>query len=89
MILQEEKEEQAYTKSEDTGKLAFFCAALAVSLTQAGGPALHIRFFSFPFQDSGCPVLALFARAGRMLPIPWDLPCLAVCIAVTAHITCT
>jgi hypothetical protein len=25
--------------------------------------------FSFPFQNSGCPALALFARAGTMLPI--------------------
>ena len=32
----------------------------------AGGPG----FAGIPFWDCGCPVLALFARAGTMLPIP-------------------
>jgi len=51
MILQEEKEEQAYTKSEDTGKLAFFCAALAVSLTQHTHPTLTSAFTRLAQQD--------------------------------------
>jgi hypothetical protein len=33
--------------------------------------------------------LALFARAGTMLPILWDFPCPADCIAPTARIPCT
>jgi putative transposase len=28
------------------------------------------KLFSFPFRNCGCPVLAFFARAGAMLPIP-------------------
>jgi len=51
MILQEEKEEQAYTKSEDTGKLAFFCAALVVSLTQHTHPTLTSAFTRLAQQD--------------------------------------
>jgi hypothetical protein len=33
-----------------------------------GGPAFR---FAFPFRNCGCPVLALFARAGTMPPILW------------------
>ena len=43
----------------------------------------------FPFRNCGCPALALFARAGTMLTVPWGLSCPAVCIVPTALITCT
>ena len=53
------------------------------SIPRAGRwPSLSHPIFSFPFQDCGCPVLALLARAGTMLPIPWDLPCLVLRIAL-------
>ena len=45
--------------------------------------------FPFPFRNCGCPVLAFFARAGTMLPVPCGLSCPAACIALTARITCT
>jgi hypothetical protein len=45
--------------------------------------------FPFLFRDSGCPVLAFFARAGTMLLVPWGLLCPAACIGLTALITCT
>src|SRR5580692_4157159 len=42
--------------------------------------------FPIPFRNCGCPVLAFFARAGTMLPVPWGLLCPADCIAPTGRV---
>ena len=39
-----------------------------MALVRAGGPYFRVRF-PFPFRNCGCPALAIFARAGTMLPI--------------------
>jgi putative transposase len=39
-------------------------------LAQLWRAARPLICFSLPFQNCGCPVLAFFARAGAMLPIP-------------------
>jgi putative transposase len=36
-----------------------------------GSPTFKPLFF--PFRNCGCPVLAFFARAGAVLPIPWPV----------------
>ena len=40
-------------------------------IRQKTSPPPLSKLFSFPFRNCGCPVLAFFARAGAMLPIPW------------------
>ncbi|MGA8761414.1 MAG: transposase, partial [Candidatus Sulfotelmatobacter sp.] len=44
---------------------------------QAAGRVAHppLSVSTFPFRNCGCPVLAFFARAGTMLPLPWGWLC--------------
>jgi hypothetical protein len=60
-------------------RLSAIASALGARL-ENGSPNTEIRWrvaqacvpdSRFPFRNSGCPVLAFFARAGTMLPIVW------------------
>ena len=54
----------------------------------AGGPASEC-FFPFPFRNCGCPVLALFARAGNDAADTMRLSCQPACIERTVRSNCT